>query len=91
MKRKIDGNTVLGAELSRSIMEATGRFEFIKEDTDLNTLTFWDEHWEEQFSIRNNLTLKELMEWIVNFYSKDYLSRGEQSVQWRIKKVLGLD
>lgn len=91
MKTTIEGNTVLGTELISSIMEATGRFEFIKEDTDLNTLTFWDEHWENEYNITNNLTLKELMEWIVNFYSKDFLSRGEQNVQWRIRKALGLD
>lgn len=91
MKTTIEGNTVLGTELISSIMEATGRFEFVKEEIEFNRLTFWDHHWEEQLHIKNDLTLKELMEWIVNLYSKDFLSRGEQNVQWRIRKALGLE
>lgn len=82
-------DTVLGTGLSRSIMEATGRFEFIKGDDE--TMIFWDNHWEQEKSISPKWTLGKLMQWITNFYSEDFLWQGEQKAQRKMKTALGLD
>jgi hypothetical protein len=87
----INKNTKLGAELSVSIMEATGRFEFVKEEPEMNLITFWDNHWEKEYSIRNDWTLEKLMQWITNFYSKEFLWKGEQKAQRIMRIALGLD
>lgn len=87
----IVGYTVLGTELTRSIMEATGRFEFVKEDSEMNMLTFWDNHWEKEYSIKTNWTLDKLIQWITNFYAEDYERRGEQKAQRKMRSALGLD
>jgi hypothetical protein len=84
-------HTVLGTELSRSIMEATGRFEFIKEESELKMLIFWDFHKEIEYSIQSDLTLEKLMKWITNLYSEDFLWRGEWKAQRKIRIALGLD
>lgn len=84
-------DTVLGTGLSRSIMEATGRFEFVKEDSEMNMLTFLDNHWEKEHSIRNDWTLEKLMQWITNFYSEDFLWQGERKAQRKMRMALGLD
>lgn len=87
----IVSNTVLGAKLSRSIMEATGRFEFINEDPESSTLIFWDNHWERDQIIRNDWTLEKLIKWITNFYSEDFMWQGEQKAQRKMRTALGLD
>lgn len=90
-KPAIAVDTVLDTVLSRSIMEATGRFEFVKEEPELKMLTFWDNRWEKEYSIRNDWTLEKLIQWITNFYSEDFLWQGEQKAQRNIRKALGLD
>ena len=87
----IVGQTVLGSELSRSIMEATGRFEFVKEEPEFNMITFWDNNLENEYIIKSDWTLKKLMQWITNFYSKDYMKLGEWNAQRKMRIALGLD
>lgn len=87
----IDTHTVLGTELSRSIMEATGRFEFVKEEPELNMLTFWDNRWEKGHIIRNDWTLEKLMQWITDLYSEDFMLQGERKAQRKMRMALGLD
>jgi hypothetical protein len=88
-KPAIAVDTVLGTGLSRSIMEATGRFEFIKGDDE--TMIFFDNHWEREKSISPKWTLGKLMQWITNFYSEDFLWQGEQKAQRKMRTALGLD
>lgn len=71
------------------ILEATERFEFIKERDGI--LIFWDNHWENEHSINANWDLKKLMQWLINFYSEDYLWRGKQNAQREMRIALGLE
>jgi hypothetical protein len=84
-----DGNMLLSAGLSRQIMEATGRFQFVKEEPELSIMTFWDNCWEKEYSIKTDWTLEKLMQWITNFYAEDYEWRGEQ--KRKMRSALGLD
>jgi len=84
-------NIILTNELSRQIMEATGRFEFVKEEPELNMMIFWDNCWEKEHSIKTNWTLNKLIQWIIDFYAEDYAWRGEQKAQRKMKSALGLD
>jgi len=88
-KPAIAVDTVLGTELSRSIMEATGRFEFIKGDDEI--MIFWDNHREQGKSISPKWTLGKLMQWITNFYSEDFLWQGELEAQRKMRTALGLE
>jgi hypothetical protein len=54
-------------------------------------VTFWDNNWEKEHSIRNDWTLEKLMQWITNFYSEDFLWQGEQKAQRKMRTALGLD
>ena len=83
-------DTVLGTGLIRSIMESTGRFEFIVENEILNTISFWDNHWEKEYHIGNNWTLKKLIGWITNLYAEDFEYRGVSKAQNDMRKALGL-
>lgn len=80
----------VGKELATRIMEATGRFEFITEMKD-GFLLFADYGWDTQRSINPNWSLKELMSWITELYSEEYLWKGEQKARKEIRKALGLD
>lgn len=86
-----DGNMLLSVELSRRIMEATGRFEFVKEDPEASIMTFWDNYREKEYNIGAHWTLEELMRWITNFYAEDYEWRGELKAQRKMRMALGLD
>jgi len=85
------GNVLLSAGLSRQIMEATGRFQFVKEEPEMNMMVFWDNCWEKEYSIKTDWTLEQLIQWIINFYSEDYEWRGEQKAQRKMRLALGLD
>ena len=86
-------NTIIknNAWLTRSIMEATGRFEFIKEDHELEMLNFWDIKNEAEFNIGSDWTLDRLMKWITNFYTEESIWQGEQKAQRKMRASLGLD
>lgn len=86
-----DGNILLSAGLSRQIMEATGRFQFVNEEPEMNMMTFLDNCWENEHSIKTNWTLDKLIQWITNFYAEDYEWRGEQKAQRKMRSALGLD
>lgn len=86
----IVANTALGTELCCSIMEATGRFEFLRNGSK-NMLIFWDNYYGEEQFIFNDWTLEKLMRWIVNFYSEDFLWRGEEKTQLKMRNALGLN
>jgi hypothetical protein len=88
-KSAISVDTVLGTWLSRSIMEATGRFEFINGNDEI--MIFWDNCWEQEKTISSKWTLGKLMQWITNFYSEDFLWQGEQKAQRKMRTALGLD
>lgn len=88
---QIAQNCLLSAELSRQIMEATGRFQFVKEEPEMNMMVFWDNCWEKEYSIKTDWNLEKLIQWITNFYSVDYEWRGEQKAQRKIRSALGLD
>lgn len=90
-RQKDDVNNMLSAGLSRQIMEATGRFEFVKEDPETSIMTFWDNCWEKEYSIGADWTLEELMRWITNFYAEYYERRGELKAQRKMRSALGLD
>ena len=90
-RQKDDVNNMLSAGLSRQIMEATGRFEFVKEDPETSIMTFWDNCWEKEYSIGADWTLEQLMRWITNFYAEDYEWRGELKAQRKMRSALGLD
>jgi hypothetical protein len=86
-----DGNMLLSVGLSRQIMEATGRFQFVKEEPEMNMMTFWDNLWENEHNIKTDWTLEKLMQWIINFYTEDYEWRGEQKAQRKMRSALGLE
>ena len=76
--------------LYRSIMEATGRFEFVKEKSS-GILIFWDNYWENEYSIRTDWPLDKVIQWITNFYSEDFCQRGEEKARRKFRAALGLD
>jgi len=88
-KTATDVYAVLGTGLATKIMEATGRFEFTKERD--GVLIFWDNHWENEHSIRADWSLEKLMQWITQFYSEDFMWQGEQKAQRKMRTALGLD
>lgn len=90
LKLTISSDTVLNTELICNILEATGRFEFILENEFLDTISFWDNHWEQEYSIGRNYTLSQLMQWLTNFYAKDYEQRGISKAQSDFRNALGL-
>lgn len=87
----IIGNMPLSASVSREIMEATGRFHFVKEEPEKNLMTFWDSSWEKEHTIQSNWTLQNLMKWIIEFYAEDYEWRGELKAQRKIRAALGIE
>lgn len=91
LKDKIDTDVyaVLGTGIATRIMEATGRFELIMERD--GVLIFWDNHHENEHSIRADWSLEKLIQWITQFYAEDYERRGELKAQRKIRSALGLD
>lgn len=81
-------DALLSTGLIRTLVEATGRFEFVREEP--NSLIFYDEHWENKHSLGRNWTLKQLMKWITEFYSEDFQWRGEENVRRSMRELLGV-
>lgn len=80
----------VGKELAIKIMEATDRFKFITEMKD-GFLLFADYDWDTQRSINPGWSLEELMSWITELYSEEFLWKGEQKAQRKMRIALGLD
>lgn len=84
-------NTILSEKLIKQIMNATDRFQFIKEEPEMNTMLFWDNCWEKEHRIGKDWTLENLIQWITKFYAEDYEWRGEMRNQRKIRVALGLE
>lgn len=81
-------DALLSTGLIRTLVEATGRFEFVREEA--QSLIFYDEHWEAEQSLGRNWTLKQLMGWITNFYSEDFQWRGEEKIKRQMRQLIGV-
>ena len=81
-------DALLSTGLIRTLVVATGRFEFVREEA--QSLIFYDEHWETEQSLGRNWTLKQIMNWITNFYSEDFQWRGEEKVKRQLRQLIGV-
>jgi len=81
-------NPVLGTGLSIQIMEATGRFEYVGEHG--NLIEFWDKELEATRRILKNFTVKDTVQYIVNYFKLVYEHQGEEKAKRQIRQALGL-
>ena len=82
-------DALLSTGLIRTLVEATGRFEFV-EETD-QEIRFFDNHWDQDKTIGVSWTLKQLMVWITNYYAEDYQWQGEEKAKRKVRAALGID
>lgn len=82
-------DALLSTELVRTLVEATGRFEFVEETA--QEIVFFDNHWEQNKAIGTKWTLKQIMGWITNYYAEDYQWQGEEKAKLKIRRALGID
>lgn len=82
-------DALLSTGLVRTLLEATGRFEFVKETT--QEIVFFDNHWEQNKAIGTKWTLKQIMGWITNYYATVYHWQGEEKAKREIRRALGID
>lgn len=82
-------DALLSTGLVRTLLEATGRFEFVKETA--QEIVFFDNHWEQNKAIGTKWTLKQIMGWITNYYATDYHWQGEEKAKREIRRALGID
>lgn len=74
----------------KTILSATERFEYMYTD-DRKNLWFWEKRWENEISIKQGISMQELIKWIVDFFKKDSHWEGKNEVQTDIKKALGIN
>lgn len=73
----------------KAFMQATERFEFMHV-CDHKLLWFWENRWEEEISINPGITMKELIKFIIDYFTKDSYEDGIRKVQTDVKKALGI-
>lgn len=73
----------------KAIMQATERFEFMHA-CDRKLLWFFENKWEEEISINPGITMKELIMFIIGYFTKDSYDDGIRKVQTDVKKALGI-
>lgn len=90
-KLDIRNNVTLDINDYKLILESTGRFEHVILDKVTNSVSFWDNRWENTHTLRADCDLKELMDWILKFYEEDYRDDGVRQAQRKIREALGID
>ena len=75
-------------DLFKGIMHSLSRFEFVKGDDEV--LIFWDNDIEQDRYISRNLTMPELITWIVRIHESESLARGQRKAKAEIRAALGI-
>ncbi len=95
MGKQIDINPkMLSDDEIISIMEATKRFEYLGKVETLYGfahLRFYDFTYDNEYTIRNDSTIVDLMKFIVFFFSDESFKNGQFQAKLEIRKAIGVD